>query len=85
MGLGQPKIEDGAVFICEDVSSLRYERGMFYLTDDLGPFSITRAMRPETFIKCVTGAYALAMEWQRERESSVVEFQRVYPANKPTS
>lgn len=81
MGFGQPKIENGAVFICEDVSSLEYRGGLFYLTDDLGPFSITRAMRPETFVKCVTGAYALVQEWQAEQLRStenIALFRRKY-------
>lgn len=60
------KIDSEAVYVCEDVSRLEYRLGLFYLTDDLGPFSVTRVMRPHTFLKCVKGAYALAMQWERE-------------------
>jgi hypothetical protein len=64
MGLGK-RIED-AVYVCEDVSRLELRNGLFYLTDDLGSFSITRVMRPHTFLKCVKGAYALATQWERD-------------------
>lgn len=73
------KAPDDGVYVCEDVSSIEYRGGLFYLTDDFGDFRIKRAMRPETFIACVTGAYAVAKEWQAEQLSNVVEFQRVYP------
>jgi hypothetical protein len=62
------RFEDNPVYVCEDVSRLEVRNGLFYLTDDLGPFTITRAMRPHTFLKCVKGAYALAMEWERTHE-----------------
>lgn len=60
------KLAEEAVYVCEEVSRLEYRAGLFYLTDDLGPVSITRVMRPHTFLKCVKGAYALATQWERE-------------------
>lgn len=65
-----------AVYVCEDVSKIEIKNGLFYLTDDLGSFTITRVMRPSTFLKCVKGAYALAIEWsaQSNGQETVKEF-----------
>lgn len=60
----QRKFAKEAVFVCEDVSSIEFRDGLFYLTDDFGDFQIRRAMRPSTFLKCVRGAYALAEKWE---------------------
>jgi hypothetical protein len=66
MGKGwQPE----AVFVCEDVSSIEFKDGLFYLTDDFGDFQIRRAMRPSTFLRCVAGAAEVAREfdtWRRK-------------------
>lgn len=70
MGLGQ-RIED-AVYICEEVSRLEFKGGLFYLSDDLGVFTLTRVMRPSTFLKCVKGAYALAMQYELGQRDNVV-------------
>lgn len=60
----QRKFASEAVFVCEDVSSIEFKDGLFYLTDDFGDFQIRRAMRPSTFLKCVMGAYQLAKQWE---------------------
>lgn len=57
------------VYVCEDVSSIEFKDGLFYLTDDFGSFQIRRAMRPSTFLKCVAGAAEIAREydvWRRK-------------------
>lgn len=57
------------IYICEDVSSIEFKDGLFYLTDDFGDFQIRRAMRPSTFLRCVAGAVQVAREydkWRRE-------------------
>lgn len=58
-----------AVYVCEDVSSIEFRDGLFYLTDDFGDFQIRRAMRPSTFLRCVAGAAEVAREYDAWRRS----------------
>lgn len=59
-----------AVYVCEDVSSIEFKDGLFYLTDDFGDFQIRRAMRPSTFLRCVAGAAEVAREYDKWRRQS---------------
>lgn len=68
--MGAKKFEREAVYICEDVSSIEFKDGLFYLTDDFGDFQIRRAMRPATFLRCVAGAAAIAREYDAWRRQS---------------
>lgn len=74
MGISNFAVE--AVYICEDVSSIEFKDGLFYLTDDFGDFQIRRAMRPSTFLKCVKGAYALARRWEGGKADNVAQLRR---------
>lgn len=66
------KAATDGVYICEDVSSIEFRDGLFYLVDDFGDFQIRRAMRPSTFLKCVRGAYAVAMQYELNPSPNVV-------------
>lgn len=70
MGYIKKAPSDG-VYVCEDVSSIEYKAGLFYLTDDFGEFQIRRAMRPETFFRCVAGAVRVIEEFEK-RNCTVV-------------
>jgi hypothetical protein len=74
------EFRQNAVFVCEDVSSIKFENGLFYLTDDFGGFEIKRAMRPETFLRCVAGASAVAREYDDWRRTSAQVVQ-LFPAH----
>jgi hypothetical protein len=58
-----------AVYVCEDVSSIEFKDGLFYLTDDFGEFQIRRAMRPSTFFRCVRGAMQLVKEFDGTKDN----------------
>lgn len=74
MGVRKPAAD--AVYVCEDVSSIEFRDGLFYLTDDFGDFSIRRAMRPSTFFKCVHGAMALVRKFEGGQCGNVVPMGR---------
>lgn len=70
-----------AVYVCEDVSSIEFKDGLFYLTDDFGDFQIRRAMRPSTFLRCVAGAAQVAREYDtwRRKPGEVVSIHTARP------
>lgn len=59
------------VYFCEDVSSIEYREGLFFLTDRSGDTIITRAMLPSTFIRCVAGAARVIEEFERANSGVV--------------
>lgn len=63
---------DGAILFCEDISSIEYRGGLFYITDDCGGVQVRRCMRPSTFFKCVANAAKVIEEFERTN-SSVAE------------
>lgn len=69
------KLAEGAVFVCDDVSTIEFKEGLFYLTDVCGSVEIKRAMRPSTFFRCVHGAMALIREFEGTG-ANVVELPR---------
>lgn len=81
MGLNKKAAVD-AVYVCEEVSSIEFREGLFYLTDDFGDFQIRRAMRPSTFLRCVAGAAQVAREYDvwRRQSADVLPFHAAKPA-----
>jgi hypothetical protein len=79
--VGLANLADGAVFVCDEVSSIEFKDGLFYLTDVCGSIEIRRAMRPSTFMRCVAGATEIAREYDawRRREGVVVPFHAAKP------
>lgn len=63
--------DTGPVYFCEEVSSIEYRDGLFYLSDDCGDFTIRRAMRPSTFFRCVHGAMQLVREFDGHEDNVV--------------
>lgn len=59
------------IYFCEDVSSIEFRDGLFFLTDHSGDTTITRAMRPSTFFRCVAGAMRVIDEFEK-RDCAVV-------------
>lgn len=61
------------VYFCEDVSSIEFRDGLFFLSDHSGDTIITRAMRPSTFFRCVHGAMQLVQQFEADRGVNVVQ------------
>lgn len=70
------ELSEGAALVCDEVSTIEFRDGLFYLTDRCGGITITRAMRPHTFFKCVRGAMALVENFEAGAGANVLPFQR---------
>lgn len=75
--MGTRRQGDAPTYFCENISSIEYRDGLFYITDDCGEFLFRRCMRPSTFLRCVANAARFIEEFE-ESNSAVAGLQGIF-------